>query len=101
MFALGDQAFVTRREYRALLDAYRRQPDQPGVSVRYGEVTAPPHLFGRKLFPELAALTHGARSVLDRHRHEMTILEFPPDLLQDIDTPEDYERAKTWFSSPR
>ena len=101
MFALGDQVFVTSREYRALLDAYRRQPDQPVVSVRYGEVTAPPHLFGRTLFPELAVLTHGARSVLDRHRHEMTILEFPPDLLQDIDTPADYERAKTWFSSPR
>ena len=101
MFALGDQAFVTSREYRALLDAYRRQPDQPVVSVRYGEVTAPPHLFRRTLFPELAALTHGARSVLDRHRHEMTILEFPPDLLQDIDTPEDYDRARTRFPSPR
>lgn len=100
MFALADQAFVTSRAYRALLDAYRTS--QPTiVSVRYGEVTAPPHLFTRARFPELAALQHGARSILDRHRDTMTILEFPPDLLQDIDTPEDYERARRRLSSGR
>jgi molybdenum cofactor cytidylyltransferase len=100
MFALADQAFVTAHQYRAILDAYRAH--HPAiVSVRYGEVTAPPHLFTRALFPELAVLQHGARSVLERHRDEMLVLQFSPELLQDIDTPEDYERARRRLSSGR
>lgn len=93
MFALADQPFVTASEYRAVLDTYRRT-HSPIVSVRYGDVTAPPHLFARRFFPELAALEHGARPVLTRHRDEATVLVFAPDLLIDMDTPEDYERVK-------
>ena len=94
MFALADQPFVTANEYRAVLEAYA--PGAPAiVSVRYGEVTAPPHLFSREFFPELAQLQHGARSVLERHRDQTTVLTFPPDLLLDIDTPEDYQNARS------
>ena len=93
MFALADQPFVAARDYRALLDAY--VAERPAiVSVRYGDVTAPPHLFARALYPELAVLEHGARPVLQRHAGEMLVLPFPRELLADIDTPEDYERAK-------
>jgi molybdenum cofactor cytidylyltransferase len=100
MFALADQPFVTTHEYRTLLDTYRGHAPAI-VSVRYGEVTAPPHLFEREFFPELAQLQHGARSVLQRHRDRTMVLQFPPDLLVDIDTPEDYERAKSRVSSGR
>jgi molybdenum cofactor cytidylyltransferase len=100
MFTLADQPFLTAKEYRALLDTYREQAPAI-VSVRYGKVTAPPHLFSREIFPELARLEHGARSVLERHRDEVTVLQFSPDLLLDIDTPEDYERAKSRLSSGR
>lgn len=100
MFALADQPFVTTNEYRTVLDTYR-QYAPPIVSVRYGEVMAPPHLFEREFFPELAGLQHGARSVLQRHLERTTILRFPPDLLVDIDTPEDYELAKSRLSSGR
>jgi molybdenum cofactor cytidylyltransferase len=94
MFALADQPFVTAHEYRTVLDAYRQ--GAPGiVSVRYGTVMAPPHLFTREFFPELARLQHGARSMLERHRDRTTVLQFPPDLLMDIDTPEDYGRARS------
>jgi molybdenum cofactor cytidylyltransferase len=100
MFALADQPFVTGADYRRLLTAYREQA--PGiVSVRYGEVMAPPHLFDREFFPELAVLEHGARPVLQRHRDRTVILQFPPELLLDIDTPEDYERAKERVSAGR
>lgn len=100
MFALADQPFVTTNEYRTVLDTYR-QYAPPIVSVRYGEVMAPPHLFEREFFPELAELQHGARSVLQRHLERTTILRFQPDLLVDIDTPEDYELAKSRLSSGR
>ena len=68
-----------------------------GLSLthRYGEVTAPPHLFSHEFFPELAELQHGARPVLARHRDRTIVLSFPRELLLDIDTPEDYERAKS------
>jgi molybdenum cofactor cytidylyltransferase len=97
MFALADQPFVTARDYRALLDTYRSHvAERPAiVSARYGDVTAPPHLFARALFPELAVLEHGARPLLERHAGEMLVLQLPRELLEDIDTPEDYERAKS------
>jgi molybdenum cofactor cytidylyltransferase len=100
MFALADQPFVTTHEYRTVLDIYRRHAPAI-VSVRYGEVMAPPHLFEREFFPELTQLQHGARSVLQRHRERTMVLQFPPDLLADIDTPEDYELAKSRVSSER
>jgi len=100
MFALADQPFVTENEYRMVLDAYRHHTPLI-VSVRYGDVTAPPHLFERALFPELAQLQHGARPVLQRHVAQTTVLRFPPDLLVDIDTPEDYELARSRLSSGR
>ena len=57
-------------------------------------MTAPPHLFARPLYPELTVLEHGARDVLKRHASVMIVLHFPAERLLDIDTPEDYERAR-------
>jgi len=98
LFALADQPFVTSAEYRTVLETYR-QDHSPIVSVRYGEVMAPPHLFTREFFPELAALEHGARPVLQRHRDRTTIVTFAPGLLADVDTREDYEDVKRRLSS--
>ena len=100
MFALADQPFVTTGEYRAVLDTFRKEAP-PIVSVRYGEVMAPPHLFQREFFQELAGLQHGARDVLLRHAARSAILRFPAELLVDIDTPEDYELAMSRLSPAR
>ncbi len=100
MFALADQPLLDAGDYRRLLDAYRT-PRAGIVSVRYGEITAPPHLFDRRYFSELARLEHGARPVLQRHRDDTHILRFSQELLLDIDTPEDYERAKALLSEER
>ena len=100
MFALADQPLLASGDYRRLLDAYRA--GAAGIiSVRYGDVTAPPHLFDRRYFPELARLEHGARPVLQRHQDDTHILHFSPELLLDIDTTEDYERAKVLVSDKR
>ncbi len=100
MFALADLPFVTANEYRAVLDAYRQHAPAI-VSVRYGDVTAPPHLWTSEFFPELARLKHGARSVLERHQDRTLVLHFPADLLMDLDTPEDYELVKSRLASGR
>jgi molybdenum cofactor cytidylyltransferase len=100
MFALADQPLVTATDYRKLLDTYSAT-SRGIVSVRYGDVTAPPHLFDREYFPELSRLEHGARPVLQRHADETTILRFDPELLLDVDTPEDYERAIALLSAGR
>lgn len=99
MFALADQPFVGAAEYRRVRDTHAASGGI--VCVHYGEVTAPPHMFAREFFPELAQLEHGARPVLQRHRDRTTILQFPPELLMDVDTPEDYERARAIIESGR
>jgi molybdenum cofactor cytidylyltransferase len=100
MFALADQPLLTSSDYRRLLDTYHERPGGI-VSVRYGEVTAPPHLFAARFFPELAQLEHGARPVLKRHAGEMVVLQFDPELLLDVDTMDDYERAKALLERGR
>lgn len=100
MFALADQPLLAAADYRRLLDAHRAQAAGI-ISVRYGDVTAPPHLFDRRYFPELAVLEHGARPVLQRHQDDRHVLHFSPELLLDIDTPQDYERAKALVSDER
>ena len=100
MFALADHPFVTAKEYRRVLETWRQQ--SPGiVSVRYGDVVAPPHLWTREFFPELAQLEHGARSVLQRHQDRAVVLQFPADLLMDLDTPADYELVKARVDAGR
>jgi len=92
MFTLADQPFVTEHEYRALLEAYHRSPG--GIVVaQYGEEVAPPHVFAKEFYAELSQLERGARPVLDRHADRLTMLRFAPELLLDVDTPDDYERA--------
>jgi len=100
MFALADQPFLTANEYRRLLDAYRDEAPAI-VSVRYGDVTAPPHIWASEFFPELAVLKHGARSVLEKYRDRTLVLHFPADLLMDLDTPEDYELVKSRLAAGR
>lgn len=100
MFALADQPLLTADHYRQLLEAARADPGGI-VKVQYGDVTAPPHFFDRRFFPELARLEQGARPVLQRHADSTRILRFAPDLLLDIDTPEDYERATALLSGAR
>jgi molybdenum cofactor cytidylyltransferase len=52
---------------------------------------SPPAIFTRRLFAELAALSgdHGARHLLA----QATLIEAPPELAQDFDTPEDFTRT--------
>ena len=99
LLALADRPFVGTREYRALVDAWRLH--QPLVVLsRFGGTTAPPHLVGRELFPELSVQEAGARAVLERQTERRIVLDFPPELLADVDTPEEFERARRRLAPP-
>jgi len=92
---LGDMVQVTR-ETLAMLVAAARGTDAPLVVSRYGDVTAPPLLFRRALFPELLAWTGEGcgKTVVKAHSHEAMYVDRPVALLADVDTPEDFAAAQ-------
>jgi molybdenum cofactor cytidylyltransferase len=92
VFALADQPFVTPDDYRRVRDGLVAAAAI--VCARFGEITAPPHLFTRALFDELRTLEDGARPVLTRHASRSVVVDLPAAHLVDIDTPEDYARAE-------
>jgi molybdenum cofactor cytidylyltransferase len=89
-----DMPLVTSTTVRAVVDAYRaaRRPIvRPVVGDRHGH----PVLFDRSVFGDLrsADLSRGARAVIAAHLPD--VLDVPVEdagAIQDIDTPEDYER---------
>lgn len=89
---LGDMVRVTEQTL-ALLVAAARGTDALLVVSRYGDVTAPPLLFRRALFPELLAWTGEGcgKAVVQAHKHEAMYVDRPVALLADVDTPEDFE----------
>ena len=90
--ALGDQPGVTADRVRRVTAPFG--PDRSLVVPVHRGIPAHPVLFGRSLFPELAALTGdvGAREVIRRHEGEAVRIEIEP--LPDIDTEEDYRRLR-------
>ncbi|HEX4575633.1 MAG TPA: nucleotidyltransferase family protein [Gemmatimonadales bacterium] len=91
---LGDMVLVTADMLVDLVTAARTSA-APLVVSRYGEVTAPPLLFRRALFGELRAWTGEGcgKAVVQAHRHEAAYVERSPELLADVDTPDDFAAA--------
>ncbi len=91
---LSDMVHVTSEMVRAVVDA-ADGTSAPLVVSRYGEdlVPAPPLLFRRALWPELCAWNGEGcgKAVVQAHRDEAVWLDWPADLLRDVDTPADYE----------
>lgn len=92
---LADMPFVTAGMIATLVERHRTT-GAPLVVSHYGDVQAPPTLYGRALFAELLS-TPGercAKQVVGRHEHEAVAVAWPADTLRDIDVPEDYEVAR-------
>jgi molybdenum cofactor cytidylyltransferase len=89
---LGDMIRVSTDMLRMLVRT-ARDGDAPLVVSRYGDVSAPPLLFRRSLWPELLTYTGEGcgKAVVNAHRHEAEWLDWPVDALRDIDTPDDYD----------
>ena len=91
---LADMVLVTRQMLAGLVAAARGSP-APLVVSRYGDVTAPPLLFRRALFGELLAWNGEGcgKTVVQGHRDEALFLDWPAEVLADVDTPEDFAAA--------
>jgi molybdenum cofactor cytidylyltransferase len=88
--------FVTASMLRTLVEKYRAA-QAPLVVSTYGEVLAPPILYGRPLFGELRALEGDGcgKLVVKAHRAEAIEVAWPPEALADLDVPEDLDRVRT------
>jgi molybdenum cofactor cytidylyltransferase len=92
---LADMPLVTTSMFEMLVSTYR-QKRSPLVISDYDGVNAPPMLYDRCLFDELA-MSEGqgcGKHVVKRHRHEAQSLSWPAEALADLDVPADYERIK-------
>jgi molybdenum cofactor cytidylyltransferase len=92
---LADMPFVTTAMVRTLADRFR-EGEEPLVVSTYGEVVAPPILYGRSLFDELRALEGDGcgKGIIKRHRQQAVEVAWPASALADLDHPEDVDRAR-------
>lgn len=97
---LADMPFVTAPMIRAVADRYRAERP-PLVVSEYGDVNAPPTLYGRVLFPELLAMGGEGcgKQVVRHHKHEAAVERWPEAALADVDVPEDYERIEAQLAA--
>jgi molybdenum cofactor cytidylyltransferase len=93
---LADMPLVTTAMIETLIAKYRAG-SAPLVISDYGGVNAPPILYDRSLFGELA-VSEGqgcGKHVVKRHRDEAESVSWPVEALTDLDVPDDYQRVKT------
>ena len=92
---LADMPFVTADLLRELLACWRESSAPLAISL-YGEVAAPPMLYGRALFAELRDTEREVtgKMMVQRHRSEAVAIALPEAALADLDTPADVERAR-------
>jgi len=93
---LPDMPLVTAAMLAELASAYRAGR-APIVASRYGDVLAPPMLYDRALFGELAAMEGDGcgKHVVHLHRREAVVLDWPAEALADLDVPGDYDRMSS------
>ena len=91
---LADMPFVTEQMIAALVARYR-DSDALLVTSNYAGEIAPPNLYDRELFAEIACQQGEGRAeqIARRHAVEALAVVWPAAALGDLDLPEDYERA--------
>ena len=91
---LADMPFVTAKMIATLAERHR-DTGAPLVASHYGDVQAPPTLYGRALFEELLQIPGdgGAKQVVRRHQPEAARVTWPESALRDMDGPADYQGA--------
>ena len=98
---LADMPEVTGDMIAAVVDLYR-STGAALVLSEYGGVSAPPTLYDRSLFAEIAAADGAGREIVERHRSEARSVSWPAGRLADLDEPRDLEdlRRRSRESAP-
>lgn len=92
---LADMPFVTSSTIAGVVRLHRETGARLILS-HYGDVQAPPTLYGRALFAEVLGVPDGksGKQVAERHRDEAAIAVWPESALRDIDVAGDYEAIR-------
>jgi molybdenum cofactor cytidylyltransferase len=92
ILVLCDQPFLTAEILQEMVEKYRSS-GQSIVHCSYGDVSGPPTLFHKSLFPYLMELKggQGAKKVVDMFPNQVTFTDFPKGKF-DIDTLADYHQ---------
>jgi molybdenum cofactor cytidylyltransferase len=101
--ALADMPLVTAPMLRALAARFHLT-GAPLVASRYGEVLAPPVLYARRLFPELASGGAGdgrGRELVRAAGPALVACDWPSDALVDVDDPASLAAARDRLAAPR
>jgi molybdenum cofactor cytidylyltransferase len=90
---LADMPLVDSTMIRTLVERWRASGTPLAIS-RYGDVVAPPTVYGAALFPELRGLSGQGcgKAVIKRHRGEEIAIDWPAERLADLDVPDDLAR---------
>jgi nicotine blue oxidoreductase len=100
VIVLVDQVGITPEDIQLVRDTYLA--GAPIVVARRGGHRSHPVLVGRDWFADFAGSAEGdrgARDFLDSHPELVTFVELP-DVVDDIDTPEDLSRAEAALDAP-
>jgi molybdenum cofactor cytidylyltransferase len=95
MVTLVDLPLISSATTRAVVEAFRANPDAPLVRPRRAQRYGHPVIFNRSIFGELrrADPSKGAKPVVHAHAAEEVSVDVADDgAFIDIDTPEDYDR---------
>jgi molybdenum cofactor cytidylyltransferase len=87
---LADMPEVTAEMIASIVDLYR-STGAALVLSEYGGVSAPPTLYDRSLFTEIAAADVEGRQIVERHRGDARSVAWPAERLADLDAPRDLE----------
>ena len=100
MFILGDQPLLNTATINRLIQAFRRHR-LPIVVPLYGRRPGNPVIIGRELLPELQRLRGdtGGREIIRKNPEWVLNIPIRPQYIGwDVDTWEDYDRTRKFFS---
>ncbi len=92
LFVLGDQPSLPPRLLQGLVETHRRTLAAI-VAPRHLGQRGNPVLFDRRRFPDLLSISGdaGGRVLFERYRQQIAWVEAGPEVLQDVDRPEDVQ----------
>ena len=95
MIVLADQPLVTLPHYQKIIATFQPDKKQIVVSQSPEGISSPPALFDYYYFQFLEKLEgdHGAMPIVKTNKENVTYI--PSENLEDMDTPEQYEKLKS------